>query len=407
MHVLIIHQAFAVLGEPGGTRHHEMARYLRSKGHRVTILTGQMSYFTGERTASGWCAVERDDVGVEIWRSFSYRGWHHSFLHRMISFFSFMFSSFIAGLRVEDVDLVWGTSPPIFQGITAWALARIRRVKFLFEVRDLWPAFAVAVGVLRNPALIFLSRWLERFLYRRADRVVVNSPGYVSFVRARGASQVDLVPNGVDISMFTPQSKGDSYRQEMGLEGKVIALYAGAHGLSNDLDLVLDAAEILQDEHEILFVLVGAGKEKPRLKRIAREKGLKNVRFLPPEPKERMAQVLAAADLCIAVLKPIELYKTTYPNKVFDYMAAGRPIALAIDGVIREVVEGAKAGLFVPPGDAKALAQTVLQLAQDDVQRRAMGDAGRNYVTTHFNRGDQVRKLLQVMTSLVEGERSV
>jgi glycosyltransferase involved in cell wall biosynthesis len=111
---------------------------------------------------------------------------------------------FLVGLGVKQVDLVWGTSPPIFQAVTAWLLARLKRVPFLFEVRDLWPAFAIAVGVLRNPLLMRASLWLERFLYRRADRVMVNSPGFIEHVTQRGARWVELVPNGADPEMFDP-----------------------------------------------------------------------------------------------------------------------------------------------------------------------------------------------------------
>ena len=176
MHILLIHQAFAALNEPGGTRHHEFARYLAQQGHRVTVIASPVSYLTGSDEQAK--RVEQDEQGVTVLRSYTYNALHRSFVHRVFSFLSFMASSFITGLRVKDVDLVWGTSPPIFQGVTAWALARLKGVPFLFEIRDLWPAFAEAVGVLTNPILITASRWLERFLYRRADQVMVNSPGF-------------------------------------------------------------------------------------------------------------------------------------------------------------------------------------------------------------------------------------
>ena len=332
MHILLIHQAFAALDEPGGTRHHELSRHLVALGHRVTVLAGQVSYLTGQHTASGWAQREVDDLGVVIWRCYSYPAWHRSFIHRMLSFFSFMISSLVNGLRVREIDLVWGTSPPIFQGLTAWLLARFKRARFLFEVRDLWPFFAVAVGVLRQPLLIHLSEWLERFLYHKADQVVVNSPGYVEHVRMRGAQAVDLIPNGVDVSMFDPHAEGEAFRRIYGLEGKFVVLYAGAHGMSNDLEVVLRAAEKLSDHPEVVFVFVGDGKEKHNLIARSETLDLENVLFLPPVAKSRMPEVLAAADACVAILKPVEAYKTTYPNKVFDYMAAGRAVVLADEG---------------------------------------------------------------------------
>lgn len=399
MHILLIHQAFAALGEPGGTRHHEMARRLCEDGHRVTIITSQISYLTGQKVMGS--REVTDDAGVVIRRAYTYRGYHRSFFHRVFSFISFMASSFFSGLQVRGVDVVWGTSPPIFQGVTAWLLARLKRAAFLFEVRDLWPYFAIAVGVLRQPLLIRLSLWLERWLYRKADQVVVNSPGYVEHVRARGARDVALIPNGVDTEMFDPALNGDAFRQAHALGGKFIALYAGAHGMSNDLDVVLDAAEKLSGRDDIAIVLLGDGKEKERLQVEAGARELGNVLFLDPVSKAAIPSVLAAADVCIAILKPIDAYRLTYPNKVFDYMAAGRPVLLAIDGVIRDVVESAGAGVFVPPGDSEALGDAILSLADDENIRLSMGKAGRTCVVERFDRRELSHTMKLLMQEMV------
>lgn len=404
MHILIVHQAFAALDEPGGTRHHELASYLAKGGHSVTIIASPVSYLTGNAANENIPRVERLEggEGVTILRAYTYPALHRSFVHRVFSFLSFMFSSFIIGLGVKDVDLVWGTSPPIFQGATAWALARLKRVPYLFEVRDLWPAFAVAVGVLRQPVLIKASEWLERFLYRRADLVVVNSPGFITHVQERGAKYVELVPNGADTRMFDPLAEGESFRQAHGLTGKFVAMYAGAHGMSNDLNVVLDAAERLQDKPDIIIVLLGAGKDKQVLMSLSSAMCLTNVCFLPPVAKNEMSQALAASDACIAILKPVDLYKTVYPNKVFDYMAAGRPVVLAINGVIREVLENAEAGIPVTPGDPAALAEAISKLAADPQLGREMGARGRRYVEVHFDRATLTGQMAELMERLVE-----
>ena len=402
MHILLIHQAFAALDEPGGTRHHELARHLAARGYKVTIIASPVSYLTGT-TGGGrphWVERRSDGPNITILRAYTYPAMHRSFVHRVFSFFSFMVSSFLIGLGVRSVDLVWGTSPPIFQGVAAWLLSRLKRRPLLFEVRDLWPAFAVAVGVLRQPLLIRLSEWLERFLYRRADAVMVNSPGYIEHVRQRGAKRVALVPNGAETAMFNPQDDGQAFRQQHGLQGKFVVLYAGAHGLSNDLGVVLQAARQLGERPEIAFVLLGDGKEKPNLIAQAQQLGLSNVHFLPPVSKNEMPGALAAADACIGILKPIELYKTTYPNKVFDYLAAGRPVVLAIDGVIRQVVEAAGAGIPVPPGDPAAMAAAVLELAQHPARGREMGMRARQYVEAHFDRARLADQLADLLVNL-------
>jgi glycosyltransferase involved in cell wall biosynthesis len=397
MHILLIHQVFLRTDEAGMTQHYEFARYLAGRGHRVTVLAGTRSYLTG-----GVVATRRPTViepGLEVVPCAVWGSVHRSFLLRGVGFATFMLTSLWRGLRLKSVDLVWSTSPPLPQVCTAWCLAWLKRAPLVFEVRDPWPAVAVQVGVLHNRFLIAVAEAAERFLYRQARRITVNSPGFIPYLRQRGVpeAKVTLVPTGVDTGFIHPGVEGRPFRSQHDLEGKFVALYAGAHGLSNDLGTILHAASLLRDEAGIVFVLVGDGKEKPHLVAQASDMGLTNVRFLPAVPKAEMPGVLAAADCGLACLKPIPLFTTTYPNKVFDYMAAGRPVVLAIDGVIRQVVEQAGAGLSGPPGDPAALAEAVRTLAADPQRRQEMGRKGRAFVEAHFSRRDVVRRLESVL----------
>ena len=389
-HVLLVHQLFVMGKEAGGTRHLELVGHLAARGGRVTVVAPTTSYLTGEAIGA---AGERTEPihGVRVVRAGSVRG-GSGFLGRVASFLVFSVTSWWEGLRVAGVDVVWGTSPPLFQALTAWKLSLFKRVPFVLEVRDLWPDFAVELGVLRNPLLIGAARVCERFLYRVADRVVVNSPGFVEHVVSRGAprERVVVIPNGVDVAPFDPAARGEAYRREVGATpDDVLVVYAGAHGVPNDLDVVLDAAEILREEEGIRFALVGGGRDRVRLMERAERMELSNLVFADAVPKPRMPEVLAAADVCVAVLRPLPLFGTTYPNKVFDYMAAGRPVVLAIDGVIRAVVEEAGAGTFVAPGSAQALASAVLRYAHDPHLREQHGRAGRTCVEARFRRADQ------------------
>jgi glycosyltransferase involved in cell wall biosynthesis len=403
MHILIIHQAFAALDEAGGTRHYEMARFLVQRGHQVTVIASPISYITGQAHNGKipWLEKQTPEPGITILRCYAYPALHRSFFHRLVNFISFMLSSFITSLQVKKVDLVWGTCPPIFQGFTAWLAARLKGIPFLFEVRDLWPKFAIAVGVLNNPILISLSEWLEKFLYRRADHCIVNSPGYIDHVTQRGARNVTLIPNGADPDMFTACADGNELRKKFSFsKDQYLVLYAGAHGLSNDLGIVLQAAKKLAPQTNIHFLLVGGGKDKPLLIQQAEEMQLSNLSFLPAMSKTEMPELIAACDACIAILKPIEDFKTTYPNKVFDYMAAARPVILAIDGVIRKVVEDAHAGIFVPPGDPDALAFAILDLSSHPERGKQMGVAGRLYVEQHFNRAQSASQLASLLEEM-------
>jgi glycosyltransferase involved in cell wall biosynthesis len=269
VHILLIHQAFSALDEPGGTRHHELARHLVRRGHQVTIITSPISYLTGVSRQERIPWVDRqvdDDPTLEgrltILRSYTYGALHRSFIHRVFSFLSFMISSFIVGLGVRKVDLIWGTSPPIFQGVTAWALARLKQSFFIFEVRDLWPAFAIAVGVLRNRVLIRASEWLEGFLYRHADLVMVNSPGFSTHVKQHGAKQLALIPNGADTSMFHPESDGSEFRYKHELD-EITSPCTQVHGCLTT-GIILEAAGLLKPGRiSQLFFL--EHKNKPKL----------------------------------------------------------------------------------------------------------------------------------------------
>lgn len=403
MKILLIHQAFAALDEPGGTRHYELSHYFAQNENEVVIITSPVSYLTGKDQGKLGKEIIRVGRGsITIQRVRTYRAFHRSFVHRTISFITFMVTSFWASLLVPNVDVVWGTSPPIFQVVTAWLIARLKRIPLLFEVRDLWPAFAIQVGVLKNPILIRLSEGLERFLLKRADCVVVNSPGFISHVKERGAQWVECIPNGADLALFDQMNREVNQRPRYGLEGKFVVLYAGAHGLSNDLGTVLSAADQLKQFPDIRIVFVGDGKEKPALIQQAVQMRLPNVIFLDAVTKREIPAILAMADACLAILKPIPLYGTVYPNKVFDYMAVGKPIILAMEGVIRQLVEQAQAGIIVTPGDATALAQAILTLKNQPVIAQAMGQNGRKLIENEFNRQSLAQRFLLVFNKVRE-----
>ena len=400
MHILLIHQAFVRPDEPGGTRHYELVRYLVQREHQVTVVASPLSYLTGQPTVAQTNSVSEEFLnGIRVLRAYAYPALHRSFLRRVVSFLSFMLSSLLAALRVHNVDLVMGTSPPIFQAVAAWLVAAVRRRPFLLEIRDLWPEFAIDMGVLKNPVLIYLSRRLESFLYARANHILVNSPAYRDYLLDKGISgeNITLIPNGVDVDLFNPQANGKTFRRELKLDGKFVVTYAGALGLANDIPTILRAAQNLHHDPKIHFLLVGDGKERVNSEKLAKQLDLSNVTFTGSRPKSDMGEILAASDACLAILQNIPMFRKTYPNKVFDYMAAGRPTILAIDGVIREVIESAQGGIFVPPGNDMALAETVQVLSNNPTKAQAMGRAARSYVVENFNRHQHTRRFAHLV----------
>ncbi|MGV8073275.1 MAG: glycosyltransferase family 4 protein [Syntrophobacteraceae bacterium] len=406
-HILLIHQAFVGPNEPGGTRHYEFAKHCVANGHRFSVIASDLSYLTGEPTlhATGLVEVQNLD-GVRVLRAYTYPSLHRSFVWRVVSFISFMLTSIYASLRAGRVDMVMGTSPPIFQAVSAWVVSRLRRRPLLLEIRDLWPEFAIDMGVLKNPLLIWVSRKLEIFLYTQAKHLLVNSPAYRDYLVSKGVppAKITLIPNGVDAGMFDPLIRGNELPKLWGDKGKFLVTYAGALGMANDIPTLLRAAALLSDDSRIHFILLGDGKERDNLEVMARGLDLTNVTFGGAIPKSRVPEALAASDACLAILKDIPMFRTTYPNKVFDYMAAGRPTILLIDGVIRDVVESANAGIFVPPGDEVALAEAVRKLSRNRKKARAMGKAARAYVVEHFDRRKHADQFVELIRRIAYHE---
>jgi len=407
MKILLINQVFVSPEEPGHTRHFEMGQYLKERGHELVIIASDLNYQTGQRTAKRrGLYVEQVFDGVRVLRSYMFPAIHRSYFWRVIGFLSFMLSSVWTSMRVKDVDLVMGTTPPIFQAVSAWVVAVLRRKPFLLEVRDLWPEFGISMGVLRNPLIITLSRWLENFLYKRAKHILVNSPAYRDYMLAKGVpeNKVTYIAYGTDIEMFNPSIDGSATRKELGVDDKFMVLYAGALGQANDIDTLLRAAGRLQGEEKICFVLFGDGKERARLEAEAKSRGLRNVIFAGTRPKKDMPRIVASADLCLAILQNIPAFRTTYPNKVFDYMAAGRASIIVIDGITRDLIEASHGGAYVQPNDDKQLAETILDLSNNLDIVKQMGQNARDYLVKHLDRRDKLNETLNLLKSLTTKE---
>lgn len=403
MNILLIHQSFVSPRESGGTRHYELARHLIKQGHCVTIVASSVSYLTGNMVSEQRGIVTEEKIDdIRLLRAYTPPVLHRGQKWRVASFVIFMVTSVIAAWKAGPVDLVMGTSPPLFQAISGWLISVLRRRPMLLEIRDLWPEFAIDMGILRNPVLIAISRRLERFLYRHATHLLVNSPAYRVYLMDKGipAENIDLIANGVDPEMFDPQADGQSFRKKWELEGKFVVTYTGAMGIANDLRVLLKAAHRIRHHPAIHILLVGDGIERASLEQQVLDEGLENVTVAGAVPKSSVSEVLAVSDVCVATLQNIPMFKTTYPNKVFDYMAAARPTILAIDGVIRDVIESSEGGTFVPPGNDEKLADAIQYCYENPEDSKRMGQAAREYVVTHFNRHKQAEAFADLVQKI-------
>ncbi|MEM3871985.1 MAG: glycosyltransferase family 4 protein [Nitrososphaeria archaeon] len=405
MNILLIHEIFVTPDQGGGTRHYEFAKYLVQMGHKVTVIASNVDYLSGRRKD------KKDEVrdGIRIIYSPTLSSVHKGFLGRGLAFLSFSLSSFIEALKVHDFEIVIGTSPPLFQAVTAFAIARIKRKKFVFEVRDLWVDFARELGIIRNGFIFFLLKKVEYLLYRNSDLVIVNSPGFLSYVpQSIPREKVILIPNGVSTSDFDGATeKNMELVYKLGLLDKFVVMYTGNLGVANDLDTVLNSAILLKDFRDIVFIFIGGGIRKDEIKKQIVSKNLENVIVLDPVPKKDISKFISLADVCIASIKDTPLLQLVYPNKVFDYMASGKPTILTINGVMRDVIEKSNGGIYVPPGDSLKLKEAILYYYNNREFVILHGNNARNYVKKNFEREDIARKFEAILLRLLDKDGKV
>jgi len=402
MKIWIFNQYAIPPGFPGGTRHYALARELLRRGHDVTVFAGNIHYLTGQEVPlPAGCHVRHEVVdGVPfMWiRTPPYRGNGAGRLRNMLAYAVRIGTPAVEAAARSRPDVVVGSSPHLFGALAAWQIARRQGAAFVLEIRDLWPQSIIDLSVLSpyHPMVWILAQ-IERHLYRRAQRIVTLLPHAVEHIVAKGGerSRIEWIPNGVDLELFPSEPVEDRS------DTHFTVLYAGAHGEANALETVLGAASELQardDGKRIKFVLVGDGPEKARLQALVAERGIVNVEFRDPVAKKDMAKVLRSADALVVCARNTELYRYGISfNKLFDYLAAGRPILFA-SGSANNPVADADAGVTVTPENAVALAQAVLELSKrpraelDDI-----GARGRAYVEQHFSMqvlGDKLERTL-------------
>jgi glycosyltransferase involved in cell wall biosynthesis len=241
--------------------------------------------------------------------------------------------------------------------------------------------------------------WVEEYLYRQADRIVVVTDSFGARLRQRGvaAEKIEVVKNGVDLDRFVPGTRDTEMRERLGYAGKFVVSYVGTHGMAHGLDSVLDVAAALRPQDQIRFLFVGEGAERRRLEARAKTESLGNVLFLGVLPRDAMSEVYATSDLCLVPLRKTELFHTVLPSKIFEILGMARPLLLSVDGEARALVEASGGGVFVPPEDAPAMAEAILRLAQDPAACQDRGQRGRAYVKEHFDRKRLAARYLGIL----------
>ena len=411
MKILYVSQYFPPeMGAPAA-RAAELSRYWAKTGHDVSVLTGFPNHPTGvippeyRSRVRGMVARESVD-GVNVVRTWLLPFPNRKAYERMLNYSSFCVSAATTGMFVSSPDVVIGTSPQLLVGLSAWWIARAKRVPFVFEVRDLWPESLAAVGMGNENSVLHrsLSR-IARFLYRKADHIVVVTQAFEEYLVEHWKvprQKISVVENGVETNLFAPRKSDHDMRSRLNAEGKFIVCYIGTMGMAHGLETLVDAADRLrQSAPDVLFLLVGEGADKERIIALAKTRGLDNLRFIDQQPRETIPAYISASDASLVLLKKADLFKTVIPTKMLEFMSCARPVILGVDGQAREIMERAQAGIFIEPGNADALVDAVNRLHADAYLRETLGSNGRRHIVEHFSREQTAATYIEVLERLL------
>lgn len=409
MRILFLSDNFPPEGNAPATRLHEHAiRWVRA-GHDITVITCAPNFpegklFAGYRNA--WRQVEIMD-GIRVVRVKTYITANEGFLKRSLDYLSFMLMATVMSLLERRPDVVVATSPQFFCALAGWMVGVLKWRPFVFELRDLWPASITAVGAMQKSLIIRLLEKVELFLYRRAACIISVTESFRDDLVGRGIprEKIEVVINGVDLDRYEPRPRDAELSREFALDGKFVAGYMGTHGMAHALPKVLEAAARLLHREDIAFFFAGSGAERARVEQIVAERGLRNVRLIPRQPKERMPALWSLCDLSIVPLRDNPVFATVIPSKIFESMGMGVPILMSLpEGEATSIVRRTLSGVCVPPENPGAMAAEIARLAdaQEEMQRlRQFARAA----APQFSREHLAARMIEVLSALANRGR--
>ncbi len=410
LRVLLVTQYFHPEVGATQTRMREFAAHLTRLGHEVTVVAEFPNHPTGvipPEFAGKW--IERDELdGFRVIRVWVKTSPVKNFRTRLLFYFSFMVMAIVGGLRAGGrIDVVVATSPPLPVAVSGYVLSLLRWARLVLDIRDLWPEAAVALGELRNPRLIRGAEVVERFLYRRADRITAVTRGFIAHIRTRcgDPDKVHLVPNGTVPEIFNPEMRDDSLRGRLGLDGKFVLTFAGTMGIAQGLPALLDLARELRDYPDIRFLFIGEGPVRRALEEKRQREGIDNVILHEQVPLARITPYLNASDVLLVPLRNDPVFRTFIPSKMFDCLACRKPIILGVDGEAREMLETRGGGLFAIPEDLASYRDAVLRLRADPALRERMAQEGYAWVIAGYTRKAQAEALERILADAVGSPR--
>lgn len=395
MRILVFSHYYYPEGNAPASRMYAMCSQWAQDDHEVQVITCAPNVpngivYDGYRNRL-WPQNE-EISGVKVKRVWTRLAANKGTIGRIINFVSYMVMAVFASWFVRRPDVIIATSPQFFCGWAGLLAAkfRLRRVRFLLEIRDMWPDSIVAVGALNNKKLLRILYKMEDWLYRGADHIVTVGPGYREDLIEKGVAEqkISIIPNGVDKELFYPQDPDPEYIEKYIGTGNFSCAYIGTIGMAAGLDVMIRAGQLLEERgrNDIRLIIVGDGAERENLEKELQEKRIKNVLFTGRLAKEDVPKILASVDSCLVHLKKKDLFKRVLPSKIFEMAAMKKPIILGVQGCAAELLEKAKAGICIEPENAEELVEAVCSLAMNPEARARFGEEGRAYVLEHYDR---------------------
>jgi glycosyltransferase involved in cell wall biosynthesis len=406
VNILFLTENFPPETNAAATRVFERACYWVKAGHRVTVITSAPNFPQGKLFPgyeNRWRQVE-EMSGIRVVRVKTFIAPNLGVVRRTADFLSFMVTGVWAGLFEDKPDVIAATSPQFFAAVAGWLLSAARRVPFVFELGDLWPASIAAVGAMRPGLALRLIEKLELHLYARAEAVVALTNAFKENLTGRGVhgDKIAVIPNGVDLWRYGPRDRNADLARQWGLDGRFVVGYVGTHGMAHALGNILDAAEKLKGRDDIRFLLAGAGAEREALIAAAQRRSLSNVIFMPPQPKDAMPGVWSLCDVALVHLKNQPVFAGVIPSKMFEAMAMGLPVLMAApEGEASQILLGDEAGVHVPAEDPGALAGAVTRLADDPAGLKTLAEKSLAAAAGH-SREYQARHMAAVLERATE-----
>ena len=400
MHILFLSDNFPPEVNAPASRTFEHAREWVRLGEQVTVITCTPNFPKGNVFPGYKNNLWQAEVieGIRVIRVWSYITANEGFIKRSLDYLSFMISATVASLFIKKVDVVIGTSPQFFTVCAAYVVSLLKRSPWVFELRDIWPESIKAVGSMGDGFLYQSLERLELYLYRKATRIIALTQSFKEELISRGigSKKIDVVTNGVDLSLFKPRNKNDGLLKKLGMENRFIAGYIGTIGMAHGLETLLESAEILQrtsGAENIHIIVLGDGAKKDSLKKMAMKKQLHNITFVDTVPKSEVGEYWSLLDISIIHLKKDPLFEKVIPSKLFECMGMGIPVLHGVLGESAEIVNRLRVGITVAPENPQILANELLALSSDSELLREMRRASLN-AARQFDRSQLALNML-------------